>query len=49
MECGESLLNGMTAQFHVEVESAAEFVHVTALLQPMVVMIVLLMAQAIRK
>ena len=49
MERGDSLLNGMTAQFHAEVESAAEFVHVTALLQHMVVMIVLLMAQAIRK
>ena len=49
MECGERSLNGLTAQSHAEVESAAEFVHVTALLQHMVVMIVLLMAQAIRK
>ena len=45
MEDGENLVNGMNAQYPVEVLSIADIVNVTTLPQHMVVMIALLMAQ----
>ena len=45
MEDGENLVNGMNAQYPVEVLSVADIVNVTTLPQPMVGMIALLMAQ----
>ena len=49
MEDGENLVNGMNAQYPVEVLSIADIVNVTTLPQHMVDMIALLMAQLMLK
>ena len=49
MEDGENLVNGMNAQYPVEVLSIADIVNVTTLPQHTVAMIVLLMAQLMLK
>ena len=49
MEDGENLVNGMSAQYPVEVLSIADIVNVTTLRQHMVGLIALLMAQLMLK